>query len=1019
MRILHLSDLHYGKKYEEKIQRMMPSFLDCLQQTNQECEIDLVVFTGDLVWSGINLDKFYEINDQFITPVVNTISLDSDRFILCPGNHDMSNQNELQAISDYIQKIVKNDELDSFIKASDQQFDLSFEKSKSYYEFIKDYYQKDDIQKLYQCFSRNIKGKAIGLVSLHSPWRSFIGNHSGHLLIPNIVVFDALKSLPKHDLYISLMHHPISDLKFFNRTEVEDIIYEKFHINFSGHYHKKRQSVVFTHDIGMLSVSAAASMSGNDGSSIGFSIIDIDVDTFEILLTNYSYIVEDNVFVETSKIPHNLPMNEKKSEQVNILKRLKDLHDIVVQEANSLLINFADDREDVEDFIHNFNNPILKEKSYFESIETQKKITAIESDQLLNSNFIVYAKDKYGKTSLLRKLQLESIESFQDNKLIPIYIDFRNQRQIESFSLENEILKIFHITRRKAGQFIDENRFQFLIDNFIPSNQHHSRLINILMGETDDCVFTLTSEETQESYITEISISGAEFSKLFIHPLNRKDIRHHTSKMLSEYNSDLKQEIIQKIVLVFNQMNIPFNYWYLSLFLWIYKKEKNISINDNVELLILYIDKLLEREQIAKYNKNIDYELFKKLLGELSYELIVNHYDTDYSLSYEELVSFISKFKEENIRFVTGIKEIIDYLLEKGIMKQTVSLNSYTFRLKGVMEYFTAVYMLDDEKFVDTILNDDMYFLGFANEIEIYAGLDRRNNRLLENLYNKTKYVFMQLTEKYKENPDQILEEKIKNSDQIAKSIALINVHEQFPIHCEEQDKMLDDIDPIQNCDDEVKAKDSVECKDGYSTMQLERHAFILSRAFRGLTLINDTDLINDSFELIVNSYINIGFELLYEFDLIKEKTEKDIKKKIIEILTSFIPLLTQMNLSGALVHKNLTRFVIQQIEKIEENTEENQYKLMLLYFMLLDIDLNRNVEFIDKLSQNIKMLSLKNVSVVKLFYYLIIKSNGDKKLEAVLKNKIVDLQTTLHPDADKTKLIQNVDKKLLLRKEL
>ncbi len=1015
MRILHLSDLHYGKKYQEKIKRMLPAFFDILKEVNQKSKIDLVVFTGDLVWSGNNLEKFYEINEHFISLIIDNISLDSDRFIICPGNHDMSNQKELQAITDYLEKILKNDELDKFIETSDQQFDLSFEKSKSYHEFTQDLYPKDNIQKLYQSFSRNIKGKEIGIVSFHSPWRSFLGDHSGHLLIPNVIVNNALKSLPNMDMYISLMHHPLNDLKFFNRTKVEDKIYEKFHINFSGHYHKKKQSVVFTHDIGMLSVSAAASMSGNKESSIGFSTVDIDVDTFDISLTNYTYIIDDNIFVKTSKIPHNLPMNEKKAEQVNILKRLKDLHDIVSYEASTLLINFDDDDSN-KNFAQNFNFPILKEKSYFESIEKQKNLKNIEIDQLIKSNSVIYSKDKYGKTSLLRKTQLDLIDSFQANKLIPIYIDFKNQKRIESFSLEDEILKIFHLTRRKAIQFRIENQFQFLIDNFIPSNQHHNELISCLMSETGEPFVTLTSDENQDSYMTEVSINDTKLSKLFIHPLNRKNIRVHTSNMLADYTPDLKQKIIQKIVLVFNQMNIPFNYWYLSLFLWIYKKEKNISINDNIELLILYIDKLLEREQIAKYNKNIDYELFKKLLGEISYDLIVNHYDSNYSMSFEELASFISKFKEDNIRFVTETKELIDYLLEKGIMKQTISLDRYTFRLNGVMEYFTAVYMLDDKKFVDTIFNDDKYFLNFANEIEIYAGLDRKNDCLLSKLHKKTEEVFTPLVEKYQGNPDKILEEKIKSSNNIAKSIAQINVQDQLPMESDEQDKVLDEINPIKDCDDEVKTKQIVECKEGYSTRQLERHVFILSRAFRGLTLIKNTQQMHDSFGLILNSYINIGFELLDEFDFIKEKTEEDIKKKIIEILTSFIPLLTQLNLSGAVVHKNLKRFIIEWIEKLEHNIEDNQYKLMLLYFMLLDIDLHGNIDTIEKIHKHINMLSLKNVSVIKLFYYLIFKSNGDKDLEELLRDKIVEIQMVLDPDSEKTKLIENVNKKLLLK---
>jgi len=270
MRILHLSDLHYGEKYKTKIERMFPPFLDKIRIINQEKKIDLVVFTGDLVWSGNKIDSFQKVKKKFIAPILKEISIEENNFIICPGNHDMSERKELPAITEYINKFSTNDELDKFVTKRDQQFDLSYEKSNHYYNFVNSYYPNDNIDKLYHTFQRKIKDKKIGIVSFHTPWRSFVGEQSEQLLLPLKIIHDAIYSIPMKDLYISLMHHPVDDLKKFNSYEVEDIIYEKFHIVFSGHYHKKKQTVIFTSDIGILSISSMSSMSGNDKSSIGF-----------------------------------------------------------------------------------------------------------------------------------------------------------------------------------------------------------------------------------------------------------------------------------------------------------------------------------------------------------------------------------------------------------------------------------------------------------------------------------------------------------------------------------------------------------------------------------------------------------------------------------------------------------------------------------------------------------------------------------------------------------------------------
>ncbi|BCS94908.1 hypothetical protein DSLASN_05400 [Desulfoluna limicola] len=1012
MRILHLSDLHYGKKYQHKIERMLPSFLDKLDQVNNCGKIDLIVFTGDLVWSVNRIEDFDEVNEMFIKPILERISLESIDFIICPGNHDMTNQTDLPAIKDYIDKFSNNSELDAFVETHDAQFDLSYNKSENYLKFIKDYYPKDNTQQLFHTFERNIKGRNIGIVSFHTAWRSFIGEDSGHLLIPLKTVYEASSLIKNNDLCISLMHHSLSDLKLFNKYEVEDVIYEKFHINFSGHYHKKKQEVVFTHDIGMLSISSMASMSGNDGSTIGFSIVDVDIDTFDISIDNYGYIYDDNVFVEKSTINHNIPMNKRKSQQIKILKSLKAFRHEILHEANSLLINYEEIGE--KTFLDFFNNPVLKKESYYESIESQSKLPKIDMHELNASNFIVYGKDKFGKTSLLRRVQLYLIDSFIKNKTIPIYIDLNNINSIKNYNLHKEIIKIFHVSKSNALKLIEEYKFHILMDNFSETRTTHLEVLENIHTTIKNYLVTLTSEENQESYIGNGNICGTQFEKLFIHPVTRKRIRSHASCLLTDCDSEKTQEIIQKAISLFGQMNIPFNYWHLSLFVWIHKKESSISLSDNVEMLTLYVDKLLEREQIAKFDKDIDYELFKKLLGELSYNLISQYKDDNYSISYLELFSFITSFKERNIRFITDEQEIIDYLLDKGVLKKIRSVNRYTFRLNGVMEYFTAIYMVEHPEFTDRIIESDEYFLVFANEIEILAGLNRKNIDLLKKVHNKVDNALGELNGTYNQNPDIFLSEKIQDSNVLAKTIAGINVEKQIAIPLEQQDEIFDGIRPVQDFNEEVQVKEPIPLDKEYSLSQLDKHVFILARAFRGLSLIDDEQQMNLTFELIINSYINIGFEFFNEIEFITEKNEVAIEKRIINLLTSFIPIATQMMISEALLHKTLTRFIDKQIKNYEEDIENNQYKLMILYFMMLDTDLRKNQGFIDDIKDNISMLSLKNISIVKFMYLVLFKSNGDKSLEDKLKKAIVELQLTLNPKADKGQLIQTIERKLL-----
>ncbi len=260
------------------------------------------------------------------------------------------------------------------------------------------------------------------------------------------------------------------------------------------------------------------------------------------------------------------------------------------------------------------------------------------------------------------------------------------------------------------------------------------------------------------------------------------------------------------------------------------------------------------------------------------------------------------------------------------------------------------------------------------------------------------------------------MKDKIKHSKELAQSIADINITNKLPIDIETQDEILDDINPVQGLNEDVKIKEPISFNAEYTLSQLEKHVFILARVFRSLSLIDDLAQMNDTFELIITSYINLGFEFLNEIDFVKEKSEKDIEKKIISVLTSFIPLVTQLMIADAVLHKNLTRFLKKKIEELEKNKKDNQYKLMIFYFMLLDTDLKTNQEVIEKIIENINLLSLKNISIVKLLYYLLFKSNDNKQLEKFLKEKIVAIQLNLNPKADKGKLINNINREILMK---
>lgn len=1012
MNIIHLTDLHYGKKYDYNVDRMFPSLLKCLKSLHSENPIDFIVFSGDLIYSGSESQYFSVVRTKIILPLLDELGLSIDQIFICAGNHDMNVEQEIPAITAYVNKIDTNDSLDEFYEDS-KQFDLSYANSDNYFEFASDFYSStdDNINKLSHVHLRKFNEKIIGFVSFNTAWRSFIGNHSGELLIPRKVVQDTIGIIKDADFKICLMHHPISDLKSFNKYELETIITEKFHVLFTGHYHKKQQSIHLTHDFGLLSISSPATMSGNDGSTIGFALLSIELDTYDVDIKNYTYANIDNIFKETSSHLVQIPVNDAKREQIKLLKEISRYADDVIYDANDLLI-FRNQELEEKNFNDIFSSPQLFNISFAESIKDSGTATTVSLIGLLEGNHVIYGKDKSGKSTLLRKLQIEILRNFKQFRTIPIYIDCSLHSQIDNFDINLYCRNRFSLSRANTDILIKTYGFTLLLDNVnISSRRDTEFLKNITKIPFAKVSVILSTDESHTSYFGELRIDGISFKETFIHPINRTCIRSHANNLLNEYSDSERNNIVERIVSVFSQLHIPFNYWTVSLFLWIYKKEKNLSINDNVELINLYIDKLLGREEIALLGKDIEYKLISRLLGDLSYELISNHVDDGYSMSYSDLVRFVEKFKENNIRFVSDEKNLIDHLIDKGVIKKKLD-ERYTFRLNGVMEYFTAFYMHEHAEFTSQIIDDDNLFLEFTNEFELLTGFDKSNFILLKKILEKTKIVLSRINTTFNENPDSIIKTRLRVSERISKTISELDVKKQETLSLEAQDEFQDNLSPIQHFNDEVRIKRPVNIEDGrFSHDQLQSYLLVLGRVLRGLSLIKDDAVSKEVFSFLLKSTINLGFDLESLLNEVDEKPEHEVKQLLVEFVLNFIPLITQMSFSESVSHANIKRIAENLIEDLENSNDSHQYELFVLYFMLLDIDI-QNKNIVSKILENINIHALRSASIIKLTYYLIIKcANCSESYRNFLRDSIIELQLNVNSKLDKGKLMQHYKK--------
>lgn len=124
MNILHLSDIHFGRDkhgiaepFINKSQ-ILDQLITFISSLDDPAKPDLVLTTGDIAWHGLKSE--FDEAFTWYQKLKTTLTLSDDRFVFCPGNHDL---NRNTAVS-FSENALLNDSKE-----------LDIEKCDFYYEY--------------------------------------------------------------------------------------------------------------------------------------------------------------------------------------------------------------------------------------------------------------------------------------------------------------------------------------------------------------------------------------------------------------------------------------------------------------------------------------------------------------------------------------------------------------------------------------------------------------------------------------------------------------------------------------------------------------------------------------------------------------------------------------------------------------------------------------------------------------------------------------------------------------------
>ncbi|MNY32271.1 hypothetical protein D3C86_1664770 [compost metagenome] len=134
--------------------------------------------------------------------------------------------------------------------------------------------------------------------------------------------------------------------------------------------------------------------------------------------------------------------------------------------------------------------------------------------------------------------------------------------------------------------------------------------------------------------------------------------------------------------------------------------------------------------------------------------------------------------------------------------------------------------------------------------------------------------------------------------------------------------------------------------------------------------------------------------------------------ESILETISNVLPFISQINMTDNIAQYNIEKVIIAKINELKKDHKNNQYKLFILYLILMDTDEENIYKYVDDLLEYMELGVLKYSTILKLNYYFSFNSNSNKKLKEFLKNKIRYAQLKLDNKTDISQLQSALDKK-------
>ena len=1019
MRILHISDCHLDKEdKEDSINHIVEPLKTTLSKIQLDKPIDLILFTGDLVniggknYSDIT-EGFMDFEETFIEPILKTTGLNKDRFYFVPGNHDINRSADSKISEAGIEKLLDNQvKINEFINSPE-----GINRIKQFTEFETYFYDKIDstllITDFQSIFKTKINDLTIGICCLNSSWRCYDSNSDkGKILVGEKQITDSLGELENCDIKIALCHHHYDYLKEFDSEIIEILLKQDFNLFFTGHTHKVKAGSIQDPDGKLFTFCASGTLSNSIRQpekkyENGFSIIDYNLNEEKLIASFFKGEYPKKEFIVNSSIGNNgiwevkIPVGKEVEKLIYEQNLIKQINKDSLEQINCHLLSHSTDTNAPKSLSELFVMPNIILKEEFDAEKDDKSIESLKELINCHHNYILFGTKESGKTILLDKLLIDTLESNKEHHQIPVIIDFKE--------LKSNIFKLIREFWGKSNEEIkkifSEYDILLLIDNisFEDEDIYKIKALNLFLKENPNVRFIATYQQLyDEDFPINLELTSMlNYNSITLKQFKTKQIKQLIQKWFpnsDKYDTPRKLETLTNAFLALNLPRTPFA---VSMFLWIIEKQENFKPINNSTLIENFIEKLLNKHDIKESQRerfNYDNKIW--IISHIAYKMYKKDND-NYSLNYSDFVGVVDDYlslkKFEDFK----TDKIVELLLETGVfLKENGDVR---YRFTCFFEFFLMKKMEKDVEFKEEIL-DEKNYLKFSNEIDYFTGINRGETELLRLIISRLEKGFKNLdeliTKSQKENNYKNYDDFFIHRDKKGKEKpSLVNQlnEEKIVTFLPSNKPSEEDLEIIEDKKLEFqKQEKGISKKEESNNIKNLGKLLVLA-----LRVINNSEEVQDEKEpdLKLNCYSiaikkSILFAILHKavFEMFLANQEKLPKAKIEEFSTmnKYLPLLHELFLFDNIGSQKLTSVIRDKInkDKIEEISDFEKSLSVFLYSDIRGKDYNNIIsEFIS----NLKTKYIEDLVFFKLVTYFFYRSKDDESDNFYL-NLIADL---------------------------